>query len=153
MQSSSPLVLRNISWSWCWWHCIPIGLFYLTWKAREYGLHTRFIELAGEINGAMPEYVVQRLSEALNKRKMPLSGSKILILGIAYKKNVDDMRESNSLELISRLIGSGAKVSYSDPYIPELTKTRKFDINLKSVDLCVDNIVDFDALIYALMRI
>ena len=96
-------------------HCIPIDPFYLTWKAREYGLHTRFIELAGEINGAMPEYVVQRLSEALNKRKMPLSGSKILILGIAYKKNVDDMRESNSLELISRLIGSGAKVSYSRP--------------------------------------
>jgi UDP-N-acetyl-D-glucosamine dehydrogenase len=106
-------------------HCIPIDPFYLTWKAKEYGIHTRFIELAGEINESMPAYVVQRVGEALNKRRKPLNGSKVLVMGLAYKENVDDMRESPTFKLFDLLKEQGAEVSYYDPHIPVITPTRE----------------------------
>jgi len=106
-------------------HCIPIDPFYLTWKAREYGVHTRFIELAGEINRAMPQYVVQRTAEALNEVVKPIKGSKILIMGLAYKANVDDMRESPTFELLDLLTEKGAEVDYYDPHILQIGKTRE----------------------------
>ena len=99
-------------------HCIPIDPFYLTWKAREYGMHTRFIELAGEINTAMPAYVVSKTADALNAAGKPLKGSRLLVLGIAYKKNVDDMRESPAVEVMELLEAKGAQISYSDPFFP-----------------------------------
>ena len=107
-------------------HCIPIDPFYLTWKAREYGVTTKFIELAGEINTAMPDFVVNRVMEALNDAGKPLKGSKILMLGLAYKANVDDDRESPSYHLIEILEERGAAVSYNDPYIPTIRPTREF---------------------------
>ena len=107
-------------------HCIPIDPFYLTWKAREYGVNTRFIELAGEINTAMPDFVVNRVMEALNDAGKPLKGAKILMLGLAYKANVDDDRESPSYHLIEKLEERGASVSYNDPYIPTIRPTREF---------------------------
>jgi UDP-N-acetyl-D-glucosamine dehydrogenase len=107
-------------------HCIPIDPFYLTWKAREYGVTTKFIELAGEINTAMPDFVVNRVMEALNDAGKPLKGSKILMLGLAYKANVDDDRESPSYHLIEKLEERGASVSYNDPYIPTIRPTREF---------------------------
>jgi len=106
-------------------HCIPIDPFYLTWKAREYGQHTRFIELAGEINTSMPEYVVHRVGEALNSRRKAMNGSEVLVLGIAYKANVDDDRESPSYVLMDLLQKSGVKVSYYDPYIPVIRPSRE----------------------------
>jgi UDP-N-acetyl-D-glucosamine dehydrogenase len=106
-------------------HCIPIDPFYLTWKAREYGQHTRFIELAGEINTAMPGYVVNRVAEALNDQQKPVKGSSILVLGLAYKPNVDDERESPSYALMEMLQSRGAKVSYYDPYVPVIRPTRE----------------------------
>jgi len=106
-------------------HCIPINPFYLTWKAREYGKHTRFIELAGEINTAMPEHVVNRVVDALNARDKAVKGSRILILGLAYKPNVDDERESPSYVLMDLLNERGAKVEYYDPYIPAIKQTRE----------------------------
>jgi len=106
-------------------HCIPIDPFYLTWKAREYGVTTRFIELAGEINTAMPSYVVQRVVEALNEVGKPLKGSRILLLGLAYKANVDDDRESPSYELMKELEEKGAIVAYNDPYVPVIRMTRE----------------------------
>mgnify|MGYP006074850349 CR=1 FL=1 len=109
-------------------HCIPIDPFYLTWKAREYGVHTRFIELAGEINRAMPEYVVQRTAEALNDSVKPIKGSKILLMGLAYKANVDDMRESPTFELLDLLSERGAVVDYYDPHIPVIGPTREHAI-------------------------
>jgi UDP-N-acetyl-D-glucosamine dehydrogenase len=108
-------------------HCIPIDPFYLTWKAREFGLHTRFIELAGEINTSMPDYVVSRTSEALNDHGKSVKGSRILIVGLAYKANVDDMRESPSLTLIENLEVMGANVDYNDPYVPVIPHTREHD--------------------------
>jgi len=106
-------------------HCIPIDPFYLTWKAREYGQHTRFIELAGEINTSMPEYVVNKVAKALNSRRKALNGSEVLVLGIAYKANVDDDRESPSYVLMDLLEKRGAKVSYYDPYIPVIRPSRE----------------------------
>ncbi len=106
-------------------HCIPIDPFYLTWKAREYGQHTRFIELAGAINTAMPAYVVAKVGEALNEERKSIKGSKILVVGLAYKGNVDDDRESPSYELIESLAERGAEVSYYDPYIPVIRPTRR----------------------------
>ena len=105
-------------------HCIPIDPFYLTWKSREYGTPTRFIELAGEINTEMPKYVVNRLAEVLNKVKKPLNGSNILVVGLAYKPNVDDDRESPSYHIMNLLKCAGAKVSYYDPYVPVIPLTR-----------------------------
>jgi UDP-N-acetyl-D-glucosamine dehydrogenase len=108
-------------------HCIPIDPFYLTWKAREYDVPTRFIELAGEINTRMPSYVVERLGEAIDRRfGKGLAGAKILIVGLAYKKNVDDMRESPALRLIELLEGRGAKVEYHDPQIAVIGPTREY---------------------------
>ena len=106
-------------------HCIPIDPFYLTWKAREFGKHTRFIELAGEINTAMPEHVVHRVADALNQRSKAIQGSRVLILGLAYKPNVDDERESPSYVLMSRLNERGAAVDYYDPYVPVIKPTRE----------------------------
>ncbi len=106
-------------------HCIPIDPFYLTWKAREYNLATRFIELAGEINSNMPHYVVHKVMDALNERGKSLRGSKILVLGVAYKKNVDDMRESPSVELIKIMKEKGARVDYNDPHVPVAVSPRK----------------------------
>src|SRR6266480_2989886 len=106
-------------------HCIPIDPFYLTWKAREYGKHTRFIELAGEINEAMPEYVVHRVADALNTRNKAVKGSRVLILGLAYKPNVDDERESPSYVLMDLLSERGAELEYYDPYVPMIKATRE----------------------------
>lgn len=106
-------------------HCIPIDPFYLTWKAREYGVHTRFIELAGEINRSMPEYVVQRTMMALNEKGKSVKGCRILLLGLAYKANVGDMRESPTFELLDRFSDLGANVSYHDPHVPEVGLTRE----------------------------
>lgn len=117
-------------------HCIPIDPFYLTWKAREYGVHTRFIELAGEINRAMPEHVVQRVMTALNEHGKAVKGSRILLLGLAYKANVDDMRESPTFELWDRLEALGATVDYHDPHIPVVGPTREHSnrAGIRSVD-------------------
>src|SRR5262249_10243343 len=102
-------------------HCVPIDPFYLTWKAREFGFTTRFIELAGEINTAMPAHVVSRVQDALNARKLALNGARVLVLGVAYKPDIDDVRESPSLTLIELLQEKGAQVVFHDPYVAELT--------------------------------
>lgn len=116
-------------------HCIPIDPFYLTWKAREYDLSTRFIELAGEINSGMPQFVVERAAWALNTHKKPLNGANVLVLGLAYKKDVDDVRESPSLRLIELLQARGAEVSYHDPFVPSTHRMRHHDLKLASVTL------------------
>src|SRR5690348_1547861 len=116
-------------------HCIPIDPFYLAWAARRYGENTRFIELAGEINTGMPAYVVARVADALNDRGKPLKDSKALVLGAAYKKDVDDPRESPAFELLERLEAKGAVVSYNDPHIPELPPMRRHAIRLASTPL------------------
>ncbi len=128
-------------------HCIPIDPFYLTWKAREFEVNTKFIELAGEINTHQPYYVVEKAMVALNESKKSLNGSKVLLLGVAYKKNIDDMRESPSLKLIEILRDKGAEVDYNDPYIPVLPKTRKYNYDMKSVELTAENIASFDLLL------
>jgi len=130
-------------------HCIPIDPFYLTWKAREFGLHTRFIELAGEINNSMPHYVVDKVADALNNRNKSLKGSKILVLGIAYKKNVDDMRESPSNEIMELLRTKGAVIAYSDPHVPVYPHMRAHQFDLKSVAITEENLKSFDAVILA----
>lgn len=130
-------------------HCIPIDPFYLTWKAREYGMHTRFIELAGEINSSMPDYVVSKISLALNQRKKSISGSSILVLGIAYKKNVDDVRESPSVMLMERLRDLGARLAYSDPHVSSFPKMRAHSFDLSSVALDPDNLKQFDCVLLA----
>jgi UDP-N-acetyl-D-glucosamine dehydrogenase len=109
-------------------HCIPIDPFYLAWVARQYGMSTRFIELAGEVNTAMPEYVIGKVADALNDRGKPVRGSKVLLLGMAYKKDVDDPRESPGFELMHRLLKKGAVVSYNDPHIPRLPSMRHYDL-------------------------
>lgn len=128
-------------------HCIPIDPFYLTWKAREYGLHTRFIELAGEINAGMPDYVVTRLVEALNMHGKSLSGAKVLALGIAYKRDVDDMRESPSVFVMERLRDWGAEVAYSDSNVPVFPKMREHHFDLKSVPLTPETVASYDAVV------
>ncbi len=133
-------------------HCIPIDPFYLTWKAREYGLHTRFIELAGEINTAMPAWVVSKTADALNDHGKPLRGSRVLVLGIAYKKNIDDPRESPALELMERFQAKGATVSYSDPHIPVAPPMRHYDFDkqeLRSVELTPETLAAADAVVLA----
>ncbi|MEO8665250.1 MAG: nucleotide sugar dehydrogenase [Ignavibacteria bacterium] len=125
-------------------HCIPIDPFYLTWKAREYEISTKFIELAGEINTAMPEYVVSKVSHALNENKKCLNGSKILLLGLSYKKDIDDLRESPSLKLIELLQDEGAIVDYSDEYVTMIPKLRKYEFNKKSVSITKANIAKYD---------
>jgi UDP-N-acetyl-D-glucosamine dehydrogenase len=125
-------------------HCIPIDPFYLTWKAREYGRPTRFIELAGEINTSMPHYVVDQLAHALNERGKPVKGAKVLVVGLAYKADVDDTRESPSFELIELLRERGATVGYHDPHVPESFPVRKHDLKMKSVELTKDNLAAYD---------
>ena len=128
-------------------HCIPIDPFYLTWKAREYGLHTRFIELSGEVNRAMPEYVFGKLANALNDRGKAVKNSKILVLGIAYKKNVDDMRESPAVHVMELVRASGGIVSYSDPHVRVFPKMREHQFDLSSVTLDAETLASFDAVI------
>ncbi len=128
-------------------HCIPIDPFYLTWKAREYGLHTRFIELAGEINAEMPQYVMDKTVHALNQAGKSLSGAKVLALGVAYKPNVDDMRESPSILVMELLRDRGADVSYSDPNVPVFPNMRQHKFNLSSVDLSPEVLAGFDVVI------
>ena len=130
-------------------HCIPIDPFYLTWKARQFGMPTRFIELAGEINTNMPHYVVMRTMEALNERKKSLKGSKVLVLGLAYKKDIDDIRESPSVELIELLREKGAAVDYNDPYIPKTHKQREHDLKMKSKPLSAAMIKRYDVVLIA----
>lgn len=130
-------------------HCIPIDPFYLTWKAREYGLHTRFIELAGEVNVAMPDWVVGKVADSLNEQGKSLRGAKVLILGIAYKKNVADMRESPAVVILSLLQKKGAEVSYSDPHVPCFPKIRKFSFELESVDVNQETLRATDCVIIA----
>ncbi|HEU5118016.1 MAG TPA: nucleotide sugar dehydrogenase [Isosphaeraceae bacterium] len=121
-------------------HCIPIDPFYLTWAARHYGANTRFIELAGEINTAMPAHIIARVAEALNRHRKPLNGSRILVLGAAYKKDVDDPRESPAFELLERLQAAGSDVSYHDPYIPVLPPMRHHAIRLQSITLDAESL-------------
>jgi UDP-N-acetyl-D-glucosamine dehydrogenase len=130
-------------------HCIPIDPFYLTWKAREYGLHTRFIELSGEVNRAMPEYVVGKLMDGLNDRSKSLKGSRVLVLGIAYKKNVDDMRESPSVEIMEMIEAKGGVVAYSDPHVPVFPTMREHHFELSSEVLTAENLASFDAVVLA----
>ena len=128
-------------------HCIPIDPFYLTWKAREFEINTKFIELAGEINTYQPYYVVERSVEVLNKFKKPLNGSRVLILGASYKKDIDDMRESPSLKLIEIFRERCAEVNYSDSYVPKLPKTRKYNYEMESVELTAETISKYDLII------
>jgi UDP-N-acetyl-D-glucosamine dehydrogenase len=130
-------------------HCIPIDPFYLTWKAREYGVHTRFIELAGEVNSSMPDFVIGKVAHALNQAKKSINGSRVLVLGIAYKKNVDDMRESPAVSLMEKLRKLGADVQYSDPHITKFPKMREHHFDLESVPVTETNLADFDCVILA----
>jgi len=130
-------------------HCIPIDPFYFTWKARELGMNTRFIELAGEINTKMPEYVFRKANEALNQISKSVNGSDILILGLGYKKNIDDTRESPSLAIIDLLLKSGANIKYSDPFLDKIPKTRKYNFDFTSIKLDKKNIASFDLIILA----
>jgi UDP-N-acetyl-D-glucosamine dehydrogenase len=126
-------------------HCIPIDPFYLSWKAREFDFRTRFIELAGEINERMPYFVVENVIEAMNQHGKALSGSRILVLGLAYKRDIDDLRESPSLTVIELLQKHGAQVSYNDPFFPTVGKGRKYDLNMTSTPL--ELIPDFDCVV------
>lgn len=130
-------------------HCIPIDPFYLTWKAREYGINTRFIELAGEVNSHMPHWVVDRVAEALNQRNRSVKGSKILVLGIAYKKNIDDSRESPAIELMALLRAKGADIAYSDPYLPTFPRKRAYRFNLTSVQITAESVASYDCILVA----
>jgi UDP-N-acetyl-D-glucosamine dehydrogenase len=130
-------------------HCIPIDPFYLTWKAREFGKNTRFIELAGEVNTAMPEYVVAQVGEALNAQRKPVNGSRILIIGLAYKANVDDARESPSFQLMDLLKQRGAEIGYYDPHVPEIRPTREHGhwAGTKSVSWSRSTVAAFDVVL------
>jgi UDP-N-acetyl-D-glucosamine dehydrogenase len=128
-------------------HCIPIDPFYLTWVARKYGVHTRFIELAGEINTSMPHYVVERVADALNEQAKPVKGSKVCILGIAYKKDVDDPRESPAFEIMELLLKRGAAVSYNDPHIPTLPPMRHHQLRMASQDLTPEFLASQDCVL------
>lgn len=130
-------------------HCIPIDPFYLTWKAKEYNLHTRFIELAGEINTSIPEWVISKVTDALNEHEKSVKGSKVLLLGLAYKKNIDDTRESPSVHLLQLLTDKGAEVVYSDPYAPVFPRMRKYNFDLKSVDIDKKLLSEADCVIVA----
>jgi len=126
-------------------HCIPVDPFYLSWKAKEWDFHTRFIELAGEINIGMPYHVVASVAAALNQQKKALNGARVLMLGVAYKKDIDDLRESPALTIIELLQREGAQVSYNDPYIPFIGKGRKYDLQMKSALL--GNLGEYDCVL------
>lgn len=130
-------------------HCIPIDPFYLTWKARQYDINTKFIELAGEINTSMPYYVVEKIMDALNGKGRSIKGAKILVLGAAYKKDVDDMRESPSLKLMRIMTEKGAHVDYNDPHIPRISKLRKYELDMNSVPLTKENLMGYDCAVIA----
>ena len=131
-------------------HCIPVDPFYLSWKAREYDFSTRFIELAGEVNSAMPYHVVESVAEALNQYRKSLKGAKLLVLGVAYKKDVDDLRESPTLKIMEILQKRGAEFDYNDPYFPHLHKMRHYDYShMKSVPLSAETLGKYDAVIIA----
>ena len=130
-------------------HCIPIDPFYLTWKAKEFEIPTKFIELAGEINTFMPHYVIEKIMHALNENKVCLNGSRVLILGLAYKKDVDDIRESPSLKLIELLQENAATVDYSDEYVKEIPELRKYKFNKRSVKLNEKNLSKYDLVLLA----
>ncbi|HRW05595.1 MAG TPA: nucleotide sugar dehydrogenase [Caldilineaceae bacterium] len=130
-------------------HCIPIDPYYLTWKAREYGVNTRFIELAGEINHHMPHWVVGKVADALNERGKAIKGSRVLVLGLAYKKNIDDTRESPAVEIMDLLQAKGAEVAYSDPHVPTFPRKRDYQFDLQSEPLTPGNIARFDCLVLA----
>ncbi len=130
-------------------HCIPIDPFYLTWKAREYGMSTQFIELAGEINTHMPEYVIHKVAEGLNEQRKSIKGSKVLVLGLAYKKDIDDIRESPSIELIELLKQRGAAVDYNDPYFPKTHKQREHDLRMTSKKLSAAMLKKYDCILIA----
>jgi UDP-N-acetyl-D-glucosamine dehydrogenase len=130
-------------------HCIPIDPFYLTWKAREYGVNTRFIELAGEVNSAMPKWVIEKVADALNVHGKAVRGSKVLVLGVAYKKNVDDPRESPSIELMEILEEKGAVIAYSDPHIAVFPRMRKHFFDLKSLELTAETLAAYDCVLIA----
>jgi UDP-N-acetyl-D-glucosamine dehydrogenase len=126
-------------------HCIPVDPFYLSWKAKEFDFRTRFIELAGEINVSMPYHVIAAVMNALNKQKKALNGSRVLILGVAYKKDIDDLRESPALTIIELLQKEGASVSYNDPYFPSIGKGRHYDLQMKRVEL--QNLNEYDCVL------
>ena len=126
-------------------HCIPVDPFYLSWKAKEWDFRTRFIELAGEINVNMPYHVISSVASALNQHKKALNGSKVLVLGVAYKRDIDDLRESPSLTIIELLQKEGAQVSYHDPYFPAIGKGRKYDLRMKCAPL--DNLGQYDCVL------
>jgi UDP-N-acetyl-D-glucosamine dehydrogenase len=126
-------------------HCIPVDPFYLSWKAKEWDFHTRFIELAGEINTNMPYHVLDSVARALNQQKKAVNGSKVLILGVAYKKDIDDLRESPALTIIELLKNAGADVSYNDPYFPTVGRGRKYDLQMKCAPL--DNLGQYDCVL------
>jgi UDP-N-acetyl-D-glucosamine dehydrogenase len=128
-------------------HCIPIDPFYLTWKAREYGVSTKFIELAGEINSNMPSYVMNKIALALNERNKSVKGARVLVLGISYKKNIDDMRESPSVFLMEKLRDDGAKVDYSDPHVAKFPKMREHKFELSSVVLSAETLRSYDCVV------
>ena len=130
-------------------HCIPIDPFYLTWKAREVGQPTRFIELAGQVNHQMPRYVVERVMLALNNHGKSVRGSRVLVLGLAYKPDVDDTRESPSFELIEDLEELGAKVDYHDPHVDHTVRTRRHDLHMTSIDLTDEHISEYDCVLIA----
>jgi len=130
-------------------HCIPIDPFYLTWKAREYGIHTRFIELAGQINRKMPEWVVEKIVDGLNNHGKALRNSQILVLGLAYKSNIDDVRESPAVEIIENLVRKGANVSYSDPHVPHFPKMREHHFDLSNVSLTEEILKNTDCVVIA----
>lgn len=130
-------------------HCIPIDPFYLTWKAHEVGVHTRFIELAGEVNNSMPDYVVGKVTYALNSKQKSVNGSRILVLGIAYKRNVDDMRESPSVLLMEKLQALGAEIQYSDPHLPTFPEMREHQFDLDSVPFSPEEIASYDCVLLA----
>ena len=128
-------------------HCIPIDPFYLTWKARAYDFNTKFIELAGEINTSMPYYVVEKIGQALNGQNKSINGAQIIVLGLAYKKDIDDDRESPSYKLIELLSNRGAIVSYNDPFVPKIRKVRKYSFNLESVPITKESLSRFDCVV------
>jgi len=128
-------------------HCIPLDPFYLTWKAAEHGVWARFIELAGEVNTSMPHYVVDRTAKALNGHGRSMKGSKVLVLGLSYKADIDDDRESPSFEIIELLREAGAEVAYCDPYIPEARPGREHDLRLVSVPCTADEFARHDAVL------
>ena len=128
-------------------HCIPIDPFYLTWKAREYGVNTRFIELAGEVNSYMPQWVVGKVTEALNSVAKAVKDSKVLVLGIAYKKNVDDIRESPSVEIMQQLSELGALVDYCDPYFPKFPPMKRYSFDLLTKTISAENLQAYDCVV------